>query len=101
MIRGCRFVHCVLMRISRVALRVAVHWWSSIPAWDESSGVGQGMTDVSVGRPPGLPRSLSSAVVTTPCGGILGEGSVPSTLLFRFFWMVGQDAATVRRGPVA
>jgi hypothetical protein len=48
MIRGCRFVHCVLMRISPVAVRVAVHRWSSVRARGEVCGVGEAMSEVSV-----------------------------------------------------
>ena len=50
MIRGCRFVHCVPVRTSPVAVRVAVHSWPSIRAWDDTSGVAHGMTEVSAGR---------------------------------------------------
>ena len=42
------FVHCVPVRISPVAVRVAVHAWSPIRARDEASGVGQGTTEVGV-----------------------------------------------------
>ena len=64
-----QFVHCVPVRISPVAVRVAVHEWSATRARDEGSGTHQGMTKVGVGlvsqKPPCLPkaslRSLSSA----------------------------------------
>jgi hypothetical protein len=44
MIWGYRFVHCVPVRTSPVA----VHGWSAIRARDEASGIGQGTTEVSV-----------------------------------------------------
>jgi hypothetical protein len=50
MIRRCRFVHSVPVRISLVAVRVAVHGWSATHARDEVCSVGQGTTEVSVGR---------------------------------------------------
>jgi len=61
--RGCRFVHCVLVRISPVAVRVAVHACSAIRARGEVHGVGEGMSEVGVivGRLClDLERSLSS-----------------------------------------
>ena len=42
------FVHCVLACTSPVAVRVAVHAWSSILAEDGICGVGQGTTEVEV-----------------------------------------------------
>src|SRR5687767_493831 len=53
-----RYVCCVLMRTSPAAVRVALHAWSSIRAWDEASDVGQGMTEVGVGRAPRAPKEL-------------------------------------------
>ena len=48
MIWRSHFVHCILARTSPVAVRVAVHAWSSIGARDEVCGVGKGMSEVSV-----------------------------------------------------
>ena len=55
-IHGSRFVHCVPVRISPVA----VHSWPSTRARDEVSGVTRGMIEAGVGRVPRAPRSLSS-----------------------------------------
>jgi hypothetical protein len=46
--RGRRFVHCVPVRISPVAVRVAVHACSAIRARGEVRGVGEGMSEVGV-----------------------------------------------------
>jgi hypothetical protein len=72
MIGQHHFVHCVPVRISPVAVWVAVHGWSSIRAGDEVSGARQEMTKVDVGLvPQGTSlRSLSSAdtvVVMASC----------------------------------
>jgi hypothetical protein len=71
MIFRSRFVQCVPVRISPVAVRVAVHRWSATRARDEVSGVRQGMTKVGARLvPQGALRSLSSAgtvVVVRAC----------------------------------
>ena len=43
-------VHCVLARISPVAVPDAVHGWSAPRAREEVSGVGQGTAEVDVWR---------------------------------------------------
>jgi hypothetical protein len=48
MICGSRFVQCVPVRASPVAVRVAVYAWSTTRARDEVCGVGQGMFEVGV-----------------------------------------------------
>jgi hypothetical protein len=48
MIWWYRFVHRVPVRTSPVAVRVAVHAWSSNLAEDGICGVGQGTTEVEV-----------------------------------------------------
>jgi hypothetical protein len=49
MIRRSRFVHSVPACTSPVAVRVAVHGWSSPRTRDEVFGAHQGMTEVGVG----------------------------------------------------
>jgi len=75
MIRRNRFVHCVPVRISPVAVRVAVHAWSAIRAWDEASAVGQGTTEVGVvGRVRLSPQGAYRRPSQRLRAGLLNEG---------------------------
>ena len=49
MIRGSRFVHCVLLRTSPVAVRVAVRSIESATAGDEATDVDERVCEVGVG----------------------------------------------------
>jgi hypothetical protein len=53
-----RFVHCVPVRISPVAVRVAVHAGLSIRAWDDASGIAHGMTEVGARHVPQSSKEL-------------------------------------------
>ena len=86
---------------SPVAVRVALHAWSSIRAWDEASDVGQGMSEVSIGRAPSSPTELIVGRRNDSVAATSAEGWAPSTLLFRFSSVPARDAATVRRRLVA
>jgi hypothetical protein len=65
-----RFVHCVPVRI----IPVAVHAGSSIRARDDASGVGQGITELDVGR---ISQGRKELIVGrhNDRTGFLGEGS--------------------------